>query len=42
MENKTCISVSKSLRDQLASLGNKDSTFDDIIQELIKEWRKNN
>ena len=42
MENKTCIAVSKSIRDQLASLGNKDSTFDEIIQNLIKKWNDEN
>jgi|Marorgknorr_s2lv_3_1036020.scaffolds.fasta_scaffold18278_3 hypothetical protein len=38
MEDKTSISVSKTIRNQLASLGNKDSTFDEIIRELLKQW----
>lgn len=42
MDNKTCISVRKTIRDQLASLGNKDSTFDDIILKLIKKWNDEN
>jgi len=40
MDNKTSIAVSRKIRDQLASLGNKDSTFEDIVQKLIKEWRE--
>ena len=38
MEDKTSISVSKTIRNQLASLGNKDSTFDEIIRKLLKQW----
>ncbi len=40
MSNKTSIAVNKSIRDQLASLGTKDSTFDEIIQLLLNDWRK--
>ena len=42
MENKTSIAVSRKIRDQLASLGSKDSTFDEILQKLIFQWRKTN
>jgi len=42
MIEKTCISVRREIRNQLASLGNKDSTFDQIIQMLIEHWRKEN
>ncbi len=36
----TTIAVSKSVRDQLATLETKDSTFDEIIRELLKHWDK--
>ena len=42
MTEKTSIAVSKTIRDQLALLGNKDSTFDVIIQQLIKKWNDEN
>ncbi len=32
---KTTITINKTTRDSLASLGTKDSTFDEIIQNLI-------
>ena len=38
MSTKTTVTISKEIRNQLASLGNKDSTFDEIIQLLLKEW----
>lgn len=38
MSSKTTIAVGKVIRDQLASLGTKDSTFDEIIQKLLKKW----
>ena len=38
MGNKTSIAISREHRNILASLGTKDSTFDDIIQELIKKF----
>lgn len=34
---KTTITVEKETRNILASLGTKDSTFDQIIQNLIKK-----
>ena len=37
MEPKTTISVSKIIRDQLASLGTKDSTFNEIIRTLLQQ-----
>jgi len=36
MENKTSIAVSRKIRDRLAYLGTKDSTFDDILTNLLK------
>ena len=36
----TSIAIKKETRNQIASIGNKDSTFDDIIQLLLQEWRK--
>ena len=38
----TSIAIKKETRNQLASLGTKDSTFDDIIQNLIKKWNDEN
>ena len=38
MMSMTSIAIHKETRNQLASLGNKDSTFDEIIQELLKKW----
>lgn len=38
----TTIAISKIVRNQLASIGTKDSTFDDIIQELLKKWNDEN
>ena len=35
----TTITISKETRDRLATIGAKDSTFDDIIKNLIKSWR---
>jgi len=40
MSIKTTVTISKEIRNQLASLGNKDSTFDEIIQILLKEWKE--
>ncbi len=39
---KTTVSISKQTRHKLADIGNKDSTFDDIIQKLIQTWEINN
>lgn len=36
----TTISIEKITRDRLASLGTKDSTFDQIIVELLKKVHK--
>ena len=38
----TTIILNKDIRDNLKKLGQKGQTYDDLIQELIKEWRKNN
>lgn len=34
----TSIAIQKETRNQLASLGTKDSTFDEIIRTLLKQW----
>ena len=36
MHNITTISVSKTTRNRLSSLGTKDSTFEEIISKLIE------
>jgi len=38
----TSIAIKKEIRNQLASLGTKDSTFNEIIQKLIKKWNDEN
>ena len=38
----TSIAIHKETRNQLATIGTKDSTFDDIIQELLKKWNNEN
>ena len=38
----TSIAIRKETRNHLASLGTKDSTFDEIIQKLITSWRETN
>ena len=38
MMTMTSISIKKETRNQLASLGTKDSTFDEIIRTLLKQW----
>jgi len=38
MDKKTSIAILKETRNQLASIGTKDSTFDDIIKRLLKKW----
>lgn len=42
MNKKTSISITKETRDELASLGTKDSNFEDIIKDLLKKWREEN
>jgi len=42
MMTMTSIAIKKKTRNQLASIGTKDSTFDDILQKLLQEWRNNN
>lgn len=42
MINKTSIAIQKETRNLLAAVGSKDSTFDAIIQKLIKSWNENN
>ena len=38
MMTMTSISIKKETRNQLASLGTKDSTFDEIIRTLLAQW----
>lgn len=38
MSNSTSIMVSRKTRDRLAKIGEKGSTFDEIIQKLLSEW----
>ena len=38
----TTIVVTKETRDNLKKLGQKGQTYDDLIQELIKEWNDEN
>ena len=38
----TSIAIQKETRNKLASIGNKDSTFDEIVQKLIKKWKDEN
>ncbi len=38
MKEKTSIAISKKIRNQLAAIGTKDSTFDEIIQKLLTKW----
>ena len=38
----TTITISKETRNRLAKFGDHDSTFDDIIQKLIKQWKGKN
>lgn len=42
MENKTTIAISRDTRNQLVSLGSKDFTFDQIIQDLISKIQEMN
>lgn len=39
--NATTIKVSKQTRDELAKLGNKNETYEDIIKKLIYSFKKN-
>jgi len=36
----TTITVTQKTRDDLASCGNKDTTFDEILRNLVKCWRE--
>lgn len=40
IDKRTTIQVNKSTRDALAALGNKDDSFDTIINRLIDFYRK--
>jgi len=38
----TTISVKPETKDQLAELGTKNTSFEDILQILLQSWRNNN
>jgi len=38
----TTICIKRQTRNELASIGSKDSRFEDILQELLKQWRDKN
>ena len=38
MEKHTTIAIKKETRDNLAKIGSKDQSFDDILQTLLKSW----
>ena len=38
IEESTTIQISRLTRTELASIGNKDDTYDRIIQKLISKW----
>ena len=40
MESKTTIAISKKIREQLATIGTKDSTFEEIIVQLLEKWER--
>lgn len=42
IDKRTTIVLSKSTRDELASLGGKDDSFEDIVKKLIRFWKDNN
>ena len=42
MTNKTSIAIQKETRNRLAAIGTKGTTFDGIIQELLRCWKDKN
>ena len=36
----TTMQISKQLRDELAKLGSKTDSFEDIIRRLLEHWKK--
>ena len=40
MANNTTISITRETRNRLAALCTKDQNFEEIIQELLKKWKK--
>lgn len=36
----TTMQISRQTRDELAKLGSKDETFEDIIKRLVEHWKK--
>jgi len=41
MGHITTVKLSKKTRDKLAKLGNKKETYEDIVERLIKFYKKN-
>jgi hypothetical protein len=41
-EEKTTIALKRQTKEELAKLGKKDQTFDQIIRELLKKWEEEN
>jgi len=39
--DKTSVAIDRTTKESLALLGSKNSSYEEIIQELLKEWRKN-
>ncbi len=39
---KTTIALDLTTKAALAALGSKNSSYEEIIQDLLKAWRKNN
>ncbi len=42
MTDKTSIAILKETRKQLAEIGSKEETFDEIIRKLLDNWRNDN
>lgn len=42
MDNITTLKIRKETREQLAEIGTKKETYDDIIQRLMEFYKKNN
>lgn len=42
MSDKTSVSVKKSTKEELSTVGKKGQTFDQIISELLKKWNEEN
>jgi len=36
----TTIAISKATRDEIASIGSKDQSFDEILQQILSKWNE--